>query len=278
MSVSTAGESGWKLRRSTGTSCRGDGGRRAGSDRAGERLVRAGRDRGGCQHNSRTGDFAPPHVGAGQVSTPLTRGLIIGGASTKACRTPDRKKTGTLCMVGTGVPNSAARSTASRLDHAEAEMPARAELPPCEVAPAVVWSSAWGGASCIASVVGPLPSQKDPFATLYWRGLFCLPFFPEPILGESGGASKNRYRDPSLCCCACPGRAGRTVISSTVLAQDHLHSFGPAGRDFPRCVHKSWGLGYVKGLLLPGTHFRAQRRRTPVMGGCDCSKSCIDTS
>ena len=46
-------------------------------------------------------------------------------ASTKACRTPYRKKTGTLCMVGTGVPNSAARSTASRLDHAEAEIPAR---------------------------------------------------------------------------------------------------------------------------------------------------------
>ncbi|CAE7311141.1 unnamed protein product, partial [Symbiodinium sp. KB8] len=28
---------------------------------------------------------------------------------TKACRTPDRKNTGTLCMVGTGVPNSEAR-------------------------------------------------------------------------------------------------------------------------------------------------------------------------
>ena len=67
--------------------------------------------------------------------------------------TPCRKNTGTLCMVGTGVPNSAARSTASRLDHAEAGTATEAGLPApaCEV-PAAASSSGcpgmlWGSSS-----------------------------------------------------------------------------------------------------------------------------------
>ena len=186
------------MRRSTGTSCRGDGGRRAGSDRAAKvssvpgaiaadvnttlardtsprrtlaqandrRRSRAAsssaasvaararlparhpascpsvqqgslasvvkglrgrpcpvRERGGGESAARVGTVSR----LGSVARPCRACMLRAGHAARARRLAARPivKRPALCMVGTGVPNSAARSTASRLDHAEAEIPAR---------------------------------------------------------------------------------------------------------------------------------------------------------
>ena len=77
---------------------------------------------------------------------------MLRGARTNACRTPNRKTTGTFCMAVTGLPNPAAWSTASRLDQAGAGMPARVRK--CtgtariamKTLRGVVSSPVWGGA------------------------------------------------------------------------------------------------------------------------------------
>ena len=82
---------------------------------------------------------------------------------TNARRGPARKNAGTLCMVGTGVrlggmQNSAARSTTSKLDHAEAGLSARAELLVfCCVRPAAMLSSAGRSASSKGSSAARAP-------------------------------------------------------------------------------------------------------------------------
>ena len=67
--------SGWKSRRAAGTSCRGTGGRLAGSDKAANVSSVPGAI---AAHRARERDFSRPLVCAGEGSAPLASGFVIG--------------------------------------------------------------------------------------------------------------------------------------------------------------------------------------------------------
>ena len=147
--VSTAGASGWKLRRAAGTSCRGAGGRHSGSDKAAKvasvpgaiaAQVRALRTREASprrtlQQARREQEQFP---GTGLLKGRATRVRLAQSARsarTNVCRTPDRKKTGARAKFG----NEWQRGRLHRgWTTQKGGCLQRRRLPPCEAPSAVL--------------------------------------------------------------------------------------------------------------------------------------------